>query len=179
MQNRDGGVEGAVKSRGTAWSRSGAARSMASWPRRRFLERGDLRLQAAAAFLHRPMAHQCRPGGDMAARRRCSLRRPPCRPDGDVGAGGVATPAPPSPPASPFFFFFPEQRLRQGHGACALRSSPSTPSPFPSLSEFAAQQEEKPHGYWTGAAADLGKSPMGGGAGTGRCGWGGFKRAAP
>jgi hypothetical protein len=86
MQNRDGGVEGAVKSRGTAWSRSGAARSMASWPRRRFLERGDLRLQAAAAFLHRPMVHQCRPGGDMAARRRCSLRRPPCRPDGDVGA---------------------------------------------------------------------------------------------
>jgi hypothetical protein len=62
----------------------------------------------------------------------------------------------------------PESAARQGHGACALRSSPSTPSPFPSLSEIAAQQEEKPHGYWTGAAADLGKSPMGGGAGTGR-----------
>jgi hypothetical protein len=42
------GEEGVVKSSGTAWSRSRAARSMASWPRRRFLERGDLRLQAAA-----------------------------------------------------------------------------------------------------------------------------------
>jgi hypothetical protein len=37
-----------VKSSGTAWSRSRAVRSMASWPRRCFLERGDLRLQAAA-----------------------------------------------------------------------------------------------------------------------------------
>jgi hypothetical protein len=35
-----------VTSSGTAWSR--AARSMASWPRRCFLVRGDLRLQAAA-----------------------------------------------------------------------------------------------------------------------------------
>jgi hypothetical protein len=73
------------------------------------------------------------------------------------------------------FLFLPEQQLRQGHGACALRSSPSTPSTFPSLSGFAAQQEEKPHGLLDrGRRRTWGTSPWAA-AQHREKNWGGFK----
>jgi hypothetical protein len=62
-----------------------------------------------------------------------------------------------SPPGP--FFFSPNQQLGQGHGA--LLSALSTPSPFPSLSGFAAQHEEKPHGLLDRGGGGLGGLPHG------------------
>jgi hypothetical protein len=72
----------------------------------------------------------------MAARRRCFLRRPPCRPDGDVGSGGVATPAPPrvassapSPPSSSCLLL----RERRHGGPAARSTHHSGPQLLPRL----------------------------------------------
>jgi hypothetical protein len=51
--------------------------------------------------------------------------------------------------------------------------SPLLPPSPPSL-DLRRSMKRSPTGYWTGAAADLGDFPMGGGAATGRCGWGLF-----
>jgi hypothetical protein len=163
-----------VKSRGTAWSRSGAARSMASTatsprccnpaPGRS----GELGEEEAGGFgsakgrldhgrfrfgRRRPWLGPLRLRSSHA--RRCFLRRPPCRPDGDVGvrrrssAGRAATwgsgGAAVQPPLSSFssssppgpFLFPPESAARAGawrlRGPAARPTHQSSPQLLPRL----------------------------------------------